>query len=155
MSIIVPSNHTRIGAWVNSKMSGRNPLVYCTIPLTAMQGYRTNTVRGARVTTQFVTLHLGSDGCRRRGFTGIDLDVILEIYYVGCKYKATTIHGIERKIRMRLDLLSIPVKQNRGNVVHHQACYYRNGKTILFYITPLGNFIQYCSVCVSLYVLDF
>ena len=25
MSIIVPSNHTRIGAWVNSKMSGRNP----------------------------------------------------------------------------------------------------------------------------------
>ena len=23
MSIIVPSNHTRIGAWVNSKMSGR------------------------------------------------------------------------------------------------------------------------------------
>ena len=27
MSIIVPSNHTRKGAWVNSKMSGRNPLV--------------------------------------------------------------------------------------------------------------------------------
>ena len=26
MSIIVPSNHTRIGAWVSSKMSGRNPL---------------------------------------------------------------------------------------------------------------------------------
>ena len=26
MSIIVPSNHTRIGAWVNNKMSGRNPL---------------------------------------------------------------------------------------------------------------------------------
>ena len=25
MSIIVPSNHTRIGAWVNSKMSGRIP----------------------------------------------------------------------------------------------------------------------------------
>ena len=25
MSIIVPSNHTRIRAWVNSKMSGRNP----------------------------------------------------------------------------------------------------------------------------------
>ena len=35
MSIIVPSNHTRIGAWVNSK--------YCTIPLIAMQGYHTNT----------------------------------------------------------------------------------------------------------------
>ena len=43
MSIIVPSNHTRIGAWVNSKMSGRNPLVDCTIPLIAMQGYHTNT----------------------------------------------------------------------------------------------------------------
>ena len=45
MSIIVPPNHTRIGAWVNSKMSGRNPLliVYCTIPLIAMQGYHTNT----------------------------------------------------------------------------------------------------------------
>ena len=28
MSIIVPSNHTRIGARVKS-MSGRNPLVYC------------------------------------------------------------------------------------------------------------------------------
>ena len=26
MSIIVPSNYTRIGAWVNRKMSGRNPL---------------------------------------------------------------------------------------------------------------------------------
>ena len=46
MSIIVPSNHTRTGAWVNRKMSGRNPLlivVYCTIPLIAMQGYHTNT----------------------------------------------------------------------------------------------------------------
>ena len=44
MSIIVPSNHTRIGAWVNSKISGRNPLVvYSTIPLIVMQGYHTNT----------------------------------------------------------------------------------------------------------------
>ena len=43
MSIIIPSNHTRIGAWVNSKMSGRNPLVYCTFPLIAMQGYHTKT----------------------------------------------------------------------------------------------------------------
>ena len=45
MPIIVPSNHTRIGAWVNSYMSGRNPLliVSCTISLIAMQGYRTNT----------------------------------------------------------------------------------------------------------------
>ena len=43
MSIIVPSNHTRIGAWVNTKMQGRNPQVYCTIPLIGMQGYHTNT----------------------------------------------------------------------------------------------------------------
>ena len=43
MSIIVPSNHTRIGAWVNNKMSGRNPLVYCTIPLIAMLRYHTKT----------------------------------------------------------------------------------------------------------------
>ena len=42
MSIIVPSSHTRIGAWVNSKMGG-NLLVYCTISLIAMQGYRTIT----------------------------------------------------------------------------------------------------------------
>ena len=41
MSIVVPSNHARIGAWVNSKMSGRNPLVYYTIQLIAMQ--HTNT----------------------------------------------------------------------------------------------------------------
>ena len=43
MSIIVSSNHTRIGAWVTSKISGRNPPVYCTIPLIAMQGYQTKT----------------------------------------------------------------------------------------------------------------
>ena len=41
--IIVPSNHTRIGAWVNSKVTGRNPVVYCTILLIAMQGYQTKT----------------------------------------------------------------------------------------------------------------
>ena len=43
MSIIVPPNHTRVRAWVNSKMSGRNPLVYCTIPLITMKGYLTKT----------------------------------------------------------------------------------------------------------------
>ena len=82
MPTIVQSNHTRIVAWVNTKMPGRNPQVYCTIPLIAMQRYHTNTedTRGARVTTQFVTLHLGSDGCQCRGFTGIDVDVILEKY---------------------------------------------------------------------------
>ena len=47
MSIIVPSNHTRIGAWVNNKMKGRDPLVYCTIPSIAMQGYHTNTDTGS------------------------------------------------------------------------------------------------------------
>ena len=64
MSIIVPSNHTRIYTWVNSIMSGRNPLVYFMIPLIAMQGYHTNTedTGSLRVTTKFVTLHLGSDG---------------------------------------------------------------------------------------------
>ena len=45
-------------------------------------------------------------------------------------------------------------KQNRGNVVHRQTWYYRNGKTLLFYTTPIGYFIQYCSVRISLYVLD-
>ena len=43
MPIILPSNHARIGAWVNSKISARNPLVYCTIPFIAMQGYHTKT----------------------------------------------------------------------------------------------------------------
>ena len=33
----------KIGAWVNSKMSERNPLVYCTFSLIAMQGYHTKT----------------------------------------------------------------------------------------------------------------
>ena len=37
-------------------------------------------------------------------------------------------------------------KQNRCNVVHHQTWYCRNGKTIPFYTTPIGNFyniVQY------------
>ena len=41
MSTIVPSNHrpTRTGAWVNSKMSGRNPLiVYCAVFLVSLHG---------------------------------------------------------------------------------------------------------------------
>ena len=66
MSIIVPSNHTRIGAWVNSKISGRNPLsiLYSSINRHARISQNTEKTRGARVTTQFVTLHLGSDGCQ-------------------------------------------------------------------------------------------
>ena len=48
MSIVVPSNHTRIGACVNSKMSigekSTISLLYTgTIPLIAMQGHHTNT----------------------------------------------------------------------------------------------------------------
>ena len=66
MSIIVPSNHARIGAWGSSKMSGRNPLVYCTIPLIAMQGYHTNTEDTGSWGYNSVccALHLGSDGCQ-------------------------------------------------------------------------------------------
>ena len=63
MSIIVPSSHTGIGAWANSLMSGRNPLVYCTISLIVMQGYRTNTECTGSLGYNSVTLHLGSDGC--------------------------------------------------------------------------------------------
>ena len=55
MSIIVSSNHTRIGAWVNSKMSGRDPLVYGTIPLIAMQGY--NHRRHGELGLQLSLLH--------------------------------------------------------------------------------------------------
>ena len=45
MSIIVPANHTRIGAWVNSKNVGEKStiLVNCTIPLIVMQGCHANT----------------------------------------------------------------------------------------------------------------
>ena len=40
---IMPSNHTTIGSWVNSKMSGRNPL-YCTFELITMQGHQNATI---------------------------------------------------------------------------------------------------------------
>ena len=33
--------YTNIGAWVNSKMSDRNPSLYSTITLTVMQGHQT------------------------------------------------------------------------------------------------------------------
>ena len=37
----MPSSQTKIGAWVDSKMSGRNPPFYCTIiTLIAMQGHK-------------------------------------------------------------------------------------------------------------------
>ena len=34
--------YTNIGGWVNSKMSERNPPLYCTITLIAMQEHQTN-----------------------------------------------------------------------------------------------------------------
>ena len=75
MSIIVPSSHTRIGAWrVNIKTQGRNPLfsmLYNTVNCHVMQGH----------------------------------------------------------------------KKKKGDLVHHQT--YRNGKTIPFYTTPIGNFTVY------------
>ena len=68
MSIIVPSSHTRRGAWVNSKMylvGGRTLLiVYCTISLMSCKDVaQTQNTQEARVTAQFITLHLGSGGC--------------------------------------------------------------------------------------------
>ena len=78
MSTIVPSNHTIIRAWVNSKMSGRNPLVYCTIPLIAMQGYHTNTGDTGSLghnSVCYITFRIG--WVSLKGITGIE-DVILE-----------------------------------------------------------------------------
>ena len=61
----------------------------------------------------------------------IDVDVILEKYYVDCKYKATT--WCLKKNRNAPRPSEHPlVKTNRGNVAHHQAWYYRNGKTFCF-----------------------
>ena len=61
MSIIVPSCHTGIGAWVNSKMY--TSLLYNIINCHARVSHK-HRIHGreAWVTTQFVTLHLASDG---------------------------------------------------------------------------------------------
>ena len=78
----VPSSHnTRIGAWVNGKIEGRNPLVvYCTISLIVMQGYRTNTEytrSWGYSSVYYITSRIGWVSLKR-GFTGgIDVDVIL------------------------------------------------------------------------------
>ena len=40
--IIVQSNHTKIGAWVNSKMSERNSPLYCTITFVECRSYDSN-----------------------------------------------------------------------------------------------------------------
>ena len=82
MSIIVLSNHTRIGAWVTRKCRG----TYCTISsLIAMHRYRTQNIQGkpglqlclqknqnAPRPSEFVTLHLGSDGVTEGDFSIID-----------------------------------------------------------------------------------
>ena len=72
MSIVVLSNHTRIGAWVTRKMKGYT-VQYHQLPCTGIP--QTQNTREAWVTTlfakiknaprpsEFVTLHLGSDGC--------------------------------------------------------------------------------------------
>ena len=79
--MIVPSNHTRIGAWVNSKMSGRNPPVICTNPLIAMQGYQTkteDTISSDYNSICYITSRIGLVSIK--GFSSIDVDVILEDY---------------------------------------------------------------------------
>ena len=81
MSIIVPSDHTRIGAWVNSKMSGRNPLVYCTISSIAMQGYHTKTEDTGSLDYNsicYITSRIGWVSVDEGDFTSIDIDVILD-----------------------------------------------------------------------------
>ena len=71
MSIIVPSSHIRIGAWVN-------PLVYCTISLIAMEGYRTNTEYTGSLgcnSACYITSRIGWVSLKE--IYGIDVDVIL------------------------------------------------------------------------------
>ena len=62
---------------INSIMSGRNPPLYCTALITFINRHAgtpnktktKDTMRLAWITTQFVTLGLVSDGCRRRKYT--------------------------------------------------------------------------------------
>ena len=81
MSIIVPSNHTRIGAWVNSKMSGRNPhIVYCTIPLIAMPEYHTKTDDTGSFDYNsicYITSRIGWVSMKGIYKSSIDVDVII------------------------------------------------------------------------------
>ena len=80
MSIIVLSNHTRIGAWVNRKMQGGgkntiNSILYNIINCHAQVSHKhrihgklglqlcLKKIQNARRPSEFVTLHLGSDGC--------------------------------------------------------------------------------------------
>ena len=58
--------------WVHSIMSGRNPPLYCTFTLIAMQGHQKN-IRSKPETMEYTITHGSSN-----------------IHYKGCKYKATT-----------------------------------------------------------------
>ena len=93
MSIIVPSNHTRIGTWVNSKISGRNPPVSCTIPLIVMQEYHTNAEDTESLGYKSVCYITSTIGwVSMKGIYSIDVDVILE----NCPI--TIVIHIQRKI---------------------------------------------------------
>ena len=70
MSIIVPSNHTRRGAWVNSKMSGRNPLVCMVITYSRVLVYLYNSInRHARISHKHI----------RHGELGLQLSLLHNI----------------------------------------------------------------------------
>ena len=106
-----------------------NSSIYCTIPSIAMQGYHTNREdTGARVATQFVTLHLGSDGCQvSQGDSQvyiIDVDVILEKHYVDCKYKKPhaprpSEHPLVKTKQRLVEQNSNKHGPSRFNFVHH------------------------------------
>ena len=76
MSIIVPSNHTRIGAWVNSKMSRR----ICIVPLRISPGRE---IRGQKLDLKsvrilvwhnrfFVSKYIETFRYRKRKSLGVD-----------------------------------------------------------------------------------
>ena len=62
-------------------MSGRNPLVYCTIPFIAMQGYHTNTEDTGSLgynSVCYITSRIGLVSKEGDLQVGIDVDVMLE-----------------------------------------------------------------------------
>ena len=82
------------------------------------------------------------------------MDVILEKYYVDSKYKATTWYLKKNQNAPRPSEHPLGKTKQRQCSTPSSMVLYGNGKTIPFYTTPIGNFIQYCSVGVSLDVLD-
>ena len=64
----------------------------------------------------------------------MDVDAILEKYYVGCKYKATTTWYLKKNRNAPRPSEHPLVKTKRSQCsTHHQAWYYRNnGKTYDF-----------------------